>query len=620
MEINQLNNVIDLTMKMSDRAYKLFEAGDLTSDYQRISNELLLIKVRLNKPELYILVGGEVKVGKSTLTNNLIGKNVCSSADEVCTNVPSKIRFGEQEKVLVHFMPDEDGNIQEAKEITFEQIPLYSTESQNTRNKESVDYMEIFINSPILANGLVFIDTPGLGALDPRHAVATFNMASQADVILFLGNTDKELSSFEIASLKHLIECSKCGFIAHILTCCDRGDADAIYAQNVSTLKTAIPDREISTFRISSTIYKKYLENDNEAYLKKSGYETVFSFINRIGDIQKDILCEICTKELLIRVKELYGKISIIKETAEDPHKLELRLNELEDCKKRLIELSDKNTEWKNSFEKKQIDLQSEIALYITESETKLYAEIDQLVKDDTYLDSKEMLTSAIQAKLTVFKNDLDAKIKSRMLEIYLSVKKETGFTKIQEKIHTSDVDVSDLQLPPNCGEISKFTTIRTHISNTMLGGAVGATLGWLGTSLGLPAVSAKIGAMLGSVAPGIGNLIGAAGGFILGGIVALTIGLFQTKDAKRKKIAADCKKQLSSFFSSVKTKVGAALNNNKFMLSSQFAQELTDQQRDCAARIKKLQPMAASARAHWDEVLDIYKTLMNLSTILSAK
>ena len=289
MEIDQLNKVIDLTMKMSDRACKLFEAGDLTSDYQRILDELLLLRVRLNKPELYVLVGGEVKVGKSTFTNCIIGKDICPMADEVCTNVPSMIRFGEHERALVHYWPDEKGNVQEANEITLEQIPLYATESKNSRNKESVDYIEIFVNSAILATGLVFIDTPGLGALDPKHAVATFDMASQADVILFLGNTDKELSSFEIASLKQLMECSKCGFVAHILTCCDRGDADAIYAQNVNALKTAIPDQEISTIRISSTIYKKYLVNGNEIYLKKSGYDAVFSFIHRIGDIQKDI-------------------------------------------------------------------------------------------------------------------------------------------------------------------------------------------------------------------------------------------------------------------------------------------------------------------------------------------
>ena len=230
------------------------------------------------------------------------------------------------------------------------------------------------------------------------------------------------------------------------------------------------------------------------------------------------------------------------------------------------------------------------------------------------------MLTSAIQAKLAVFKNKLDEHIKSRMLVIYSSVKEETGFAKVQEEIHTSNIEISDLQLPSNCGEISKFSTLRTYVGNTMLGGAVGAALGGFGTVLGLPAVSAKIGAMLGSVAPGLGNLIGAAGGFILGGLVALLLTPFQTKEAKRKRIAADCKKQLSTFFSGVKAKVGAALNDNRFMLSTQFAQELQEQQRDCTARIRKLQPMASSARSHWNEVLDIHKTLMSIDTILSAK
>ena len=154
------------------------------------------------------------------------------------------------------------------------------------------------------------------------------------------------------------------------------------------------------------------------------------------------------------------------------------------------------NYDLKNSFEKKQLNLQSEISLYITESEVKLYTEIDLLVEDDIYLDSKEMLTSAIQAKLAVFKNKLDEHIKSRMLVIYSSVKEETGFAKVQEEIHTSNIEISDLQLPSNCGEISKFSTLRTYVGNTMLGGAVGAALGGFGTVLGLPAVSAKIGAI----------------------------------------------------------------------------------------------------------------------------
>lgn len=620
MEYNQLNRLFDLTMTMSNKAYALFGGGDITSDYQRISNDLLLLKTRLNKPELYILVGGETKVGKSTFINCIIGKNVCPSADVVCTNVPSLIRYGKEEKVLVHYKSNDDGIVPKHKEITFDQIAEYSTESKNSRNKESVDYIEIFVNSDVLATGLVFIDTPGLGALDPRHAVATFEMASQADAILFLGNTDKELSSFEIESLKQLISCSKCGYVAHILTCCDRGDELAIRNANESTLAKSITHHKIETICVSSLTYKKYVANHNEAYLQKSGYKSVFSFIENISGVQKDILCTICERELLLKVEELRSKINIIKETAEDPIKLEARLRELEDCKKRLTEISDNSASWKSSFEKKQIELQSEITQFISDWQSKIDNEINSLVQDDTYLDSKEMLTSAIQSKLTIFKSELDNKIQGRMLEIYLDIRTETGFSALQETIHTSGIDITKLTFPDDCGNVSKFNTVRNHFGSFMAGGIIAHGIGVTATALGIgiPAASAKIGAIVGSFAPGIGNLIGAAGGFILGGLVALAISVFQSKDSKRKKLAGDCKRVVADFFNKVRVKVSSALTNNRLVLATQFEQELKSQQKDCSSRIQKLQPMAATARANWDTVIDLYKTLSTLSTELS--
>lgn len=616
MEYNKLNQLIDLTMTMSNKGYALFGGGDLTSDYQRISNELLLLKTRLNKPELYILVGGEAKVGKSTFINCLIGKDICPSADVVCTNVPSLIKYGEKEKAVVHYKSKEDGSISKDKEISFDQIAEYSTESKNSRNKESVDYIEIFVNSPILVKGLVFIDTPGLGALDPRHAVATFEMASQADAILFLGNTDKELSTFEIESLRQLISCSKCGYVAHVLTCCDQGDPDAIRDANEASLANSITKHKIDTICVSSTTYKKYIANNNEAYLVKSGYNNIFTFIDNISFVQKDILCAICERELLLKVEELRSKITLIKETAEDPIKLEARLKELKECKKRLIEISDNSTSWKSSFEKKQLDLQAEITQFISEWQSKIEDEIDSLVEDDTYLNNKEMLTSAIQSKLTVFKTELDNTIQSRMLEMYLDVRANTGFTALQETIHTPGIDITDLKLPENCGNVSKFSTVRNHFGSFMAGGIIAHGIGVTATalSIGIPAVSAKIGAIVGSVAPGIGNLIGAAGGFILGGLIALTISIFQSKDSKRKKLASDCKKHVADFFNKVRVKVSTTLTSNKLVLATQFEQELRNQQKDCSSRIQKLQPIATTARANWDTVIDLHNTLATLS------
>ena len=92
------------------------------------------------------------------------------------------------------------------------------------------------------------------------------------------------------------------------------------------------------------------------------------------------------------------------------------------------------------------------------------------------------------------------------------------------------------------------------------------------------------------------------------------------TKDSKRKKVAADCKRQLSSFFSGVKNKVVSALSENKFMLSSQFLKELSDERRYCEKKIKELQPMAAVARYNMDSVCAILETLNKIKTILSSK
>lgn len=620
MDINQLNGLIDLTMKMSDQAHSLFEANDITSDYSRISNELLLLKLRLNKPELNVLVGGEVKVGKSTFINCLVGEEICPSADEVCTNVPSMIKYGDEPKVIVHFQPNDNGEVPPTKVISEAEIPNYSTESKNNRNKENVEYVEIIVNNPNLPQGLVLIDTPGLGALDPRHAVATFNMASKADVILFLGNTDKELSSFEIGSLRNLITCAKCKFVAHTLTCCDRGDAETIYKKNIETLKQEFPALTIPVFKISSIIYKKFTENKNNAYLQKSGFQPIFSFIDEVSSKQVEILTQLCCTEMLVRVEELSAKISVIKESAEDPNKFEVRLQELENCKKRIIELSEKSTSWENSFKKKQLTLQGEITQFISDSEIQIYNEIDELVKNDTYLENKKMLTSAIQSKLTVMKNELDDKIQSGMLGIYILVKNETGFSKLQEAIKTPGFDITDLTLPDNCGEVSTFTSLRTHFGYIVMGGAIAHGVGVAATAIGIPAVSAKIGAALGSFAPGIGNLIGAAGGFILGGIIALGISLLQSKDTKRKKLAADCKKQLSGFFIKIKTQANSALTDNSFLLSSQFREELAEQQKECVTMIKKLQPMAVAARANWNTVLDIYSALRRIASKLSEK
>lgn len=614
MDKVQLNKCLDVTMRIADQAYRLFEPGDINSDYLRINNELLLLKARLNKEELYVLVSGEVKVGKSTFINAILGANICASADEVCTNVPSIIKYGDSEKVTVFFKADDNGNVR-TLEINKEEIPLYSTEKGNARNEISVDYIEICIDNQILKGGLVFVDTPGLGALDPRHAVATFDVATRADMILFLGNTDKQLSSFEIDSLKNLIECSKCNYIAHVLTCCDRGEHEVILKENLKELNRIIPEYKIECFPVSSTRYQQYTENKNEAYLLKSGFTAVYSFIDKVNTNKQDILLNLCKANLFVHVQELKAKLSSIKDTTEDPQKLEERLQELENCKNRLDQINRNKSIWTISFQNKQVQLQNTIAGYIGQSETHCCDYVDELLIKDTYLNNKDSLTTAIQTKLTIFKNDLNDKIQSEMLNIYISVKEETHFSAIQEIIHTPQITNANINLANNSVEVSGLMKTWIYGRNAVGGAMAGLILlgGNIGASIGLPTVCAKVGAIVGTVIPGLGNLIGAGGGALVGVLASVLLSIFQSKDAKRKKISNACKKSIHTFFAEAKNKTNSTLADNNMTLSTQFANELSSEIEGCSTKIRKLQPMATTARTHWDTVVDMYNATNRL-------
>ena len=224
--------------KVFDDARILIDDGNKDSVYLFLAEQLWNLQKRFSEQKLTILVAGEMKVGKSTFINTLLGVDILATAHEVCTNVPTKIVYGEDEKIIVHYIQESDRTIREPEIITREEIKEFSTESANKENNNKVDYIEIQINSPLLSDGLAFIDTPGLGAIDPLHAITTYKMASQADIIFFLGDARKPLTQSEIASLKDLIKVSNSKQIIHLLTCTDLKNTDEISASNKKMFET----------------------------------------------------------------------------------------------------------------------------------------------------------------------------------------------------------------------------------------------------------------------------------------------------------------------------------------------------------------------------------------------
>ncbi len=162
-----------------------------------------------------VLFCGEFKRGKSSLVNAIIGTSLCPTDTGIATSVITIIKYGSVKKAVRYY-----GNILEAANNInpddFKIGDALTTTKLESLKSEEIEWtdiqkytmgdileigntilVELFYPSPFLKNGIVIIDTPGVGGLDPRHAILTCMALPKADVIVFVTDTGEPLTESE---------------------------------------------------------------------------------------------------------------------------------------------------------------------------------------------------------------------------------------------------------------------------------------------------------------------------------------------------------------------------------------------------------------------------------------
>jgi ribosome biogenesis GTPase A len=117
---------------------------------------------RLEDQRVTVVVLGEFKAGKSSLVNAIVGADVCPVDVDLATAVSTIVEHAPEPSARVARRGD-DGTI-----MSEDVDPL--TAAASIRADEP-DLVGVSIGLPrrLLAEGLVIIDTPGVGGLDARH-------------------------------------------------------------------------------------------------------------------------------------------------------------------------------------------------------------------------------------------------------------------------------------------------------------------------------------------------------------------------------------------------------------------------------------------------------------------
>lgn len=158
---------------------------------------------RLRRPATVVCVVGEFKQGKSSLVNGLLGREVCPVDDDLATAAITLLRYADEPAAAVRRRVD---GKQVSERCALEDLGSWVTEAGNPHNEKGVERVEIAVPSAILRQGLVIVDTPGMGGLGAGHAAATLSFLPFADGLILTSDASAELSAPEVEFLRRATE------------------------------------------------------------------------------------------------------------------------------------------------------------------------------------------------------------------------------------------------------------------------------------------------------------------------------------------------------------------------------------------------------------------------------
>jgi GTP-binding protein EngB required for normal cell division len=155
---------------------------------------------RLEDDSFEVALFGRVSSGKSSLLNALLGTTVLPVGINPITAVPTKLRYGNVLKAAVAYG---DGR---SAAVTLEELSSLVTEQGNPGNLQNIVRAIVKIPSPRLKQGILLVDTPGLGSLAKRGAAETLAYLPSCDLALLLIDAGATLSEEDIGTLRLLYE------------------------------------------------------------------------------------------------------------------------------------------------------------------------------------------------------------------------------------------------------------------------------------------------------------------------------------------------------------------------------------------------------------------------------
>lgn len=377
-----------------------------------------------------VLFCGEFKRGKSSLVNAIIGTELCPTDIGIATSVVTTIKYGAVKKAVRYY-----GNLLEnADSLKFEEIEWEDIDKYTMGDVLEIDntiLVELSYPSPFLKNGITIIDTPGIGGLDPRHAILTHMALPKADVIVFVTDAGEPLTQSELEFYESkVLSCGKRNVVlvnkSDILT----ADTLATHVSNTKLQLAKLGGPEV--IPVSAKCWELYSKLEENDFLLSSNKDAVLAGITSEVETFKKTQYKKYRDMLIAEIDDVYSAISLeIQQLKKDSND---KIKVVEDLQRQQAALSKFRGDLNNPTSQIRLqinsifeDARNEVQNLISHDGTLLTStEFDALLESERGLENEgKWFVAQINDRLQKLSRKVDSRIESAFEEISESIEKE---------------------------------------------------------------------------------------------------------------------------------------------------------------------------------------------------
>ena len=319
---------------------------------------------RLSDPSVRVLVVGEFKQGKSQLINALVNAPVCPVDDDVATAVPMEVRYGAEPAaalLLASRSTSAAGGPAEPEEVAVDIDRVAGSVAGRVGRTDSrtVVGAKAFLPRKLLQDGLVFVDTPGVGGLASSHSASTLAALPTADAVILVSDASSEFTAPEVTFLRQAL--AACPTVVVVLSKTDLfpdwrrvRDLDGSHLERLGLSLPILP--------VSSNLRLAAAARADSDLNEESGFPDLVRYLHTEVLGRRDhLLVRSTTHDVTGVVDNLRLALAAERDALDDPSAIPELVAALTEARTRADELKRRSSRWQSTLSDGVADLNADL-------------------------------------------------------------------------------------------------------------------------------------------------------------------------------------------------------------------------------------------------------------------